>query len=98
MRRRILQVDRASEALLQTLEAAVEATPWIGQFGASATFGVGAPTDPYVRMCRAECMLALLILHVEDETVEFIDEERLEVLRDAPSDAQREAMRAAAGG
>ena len=46
--------------------------------------GVGNADDPYVRACRAECMLAALLLHVEGAPVNFVDEDRLEVLRNAP--------------
>ena len=93
--RRILQADAAGSVLVDHLEALVASTPWISKFGATASFGVGPPSDPYVRMCRAECMLALIILHVEGGAVDFIEEERLEVLRDETSPEAVKAMRAA---
>ena len=77
------------------LNHAVESTPWVKQFGAAPSFGVGADTDPYARVRRAECMLALLILHVEGGEVLFIDEDRLEVLRDSVQPEQVAALRAA---
>jgi len=61
-----------------------------------ADFGVGKDSDPYVRACRAECMLAALILHVERGDVNFVDDDRIEVLRDAPDAQAVEAVRAAA--
>ena len=65
------------------------------EFGAASTFGVGAAADPFTRLCRAECMLALLILHGEGGDVDFIDEDRLEVLRDAPASEAFDALKAA---
>ena len=59
------------------------------------SFGVGAASDPYVRLCRAECMLALIMLHVEETDVRFVDEERLEVLRDAAPAAMVEELKSA---
>lgn len=87
------QASEASGALVQLLEGAVAATPWVGKFGATASFGVGALSDPYVRACRAECMLAALVLHVDGDAVDFIDEERIEVLRDAPPSETIVALR-----
>ena len=40
--------------------------------GAASTFGVGAAADPLARLCRAECMLAALIL-ARGGAVDFID-------------------------
>ena len=82
--RRVVQVDAASDELLALLQALVDETPWIRQFGAALSFGIGPPADPYCRLCRAECMLALLILHVEKGKVSFVEEDRLEVLADVP--------------
>ena len=93
----VLQCGAASDALVALLAAAVAATPWVSQFGASAQFGVGEASDPYVRACRAECMLAALVLHVDGGDVNFIDEDRIEVLRDAPPRDVVEAVREAAG-
>ena len=62
----------------------------IVRFGAGQTFGQGDPRNPYVRMCRAECMLAAYMLHVErgqHGEVDFLEEERLGALRDAPAPA-----------
>ena len=91
----VLQCGAASDALVALLSAVVDANSWITQFGATAQFGVGEPSDPYVRACRAECMLAALILHHDGGEVNFIDEDRLEVLAAAPAEAV-EAVRAAA--
>ena len=91
-----MQCGAASDALVALLSAVVDANSWITQFGATAQFGVGEPSDPYVRACRAECMLAALVLHVEGAAVDFVDDDRLEVLRDAPTAAAVEAVRAAA--
>ena len=85
MEQRILQVGRALVPLHDALEQVVEDTPWIDQFGMGADLGMGDVASPYVRACRAECMLALLMLHSERVEVNFIDSDRLEVLRDAPS-------------
>ena len=95
LRRWVAQCGVVSGALVACLAAAVEATPWVTKFGASASFGVGGETDPYVRACRAECMLALLILHVDGGEVSFIEEDRVEVLRDAPPPDAIEAVRVA---
>ena len=46
--------------------------------------GIGDVSDPYVRASRAECMLAALVL-AEGGVVDFLDEERIEVLQSAPS-------------
>ena len=86
---RVRQCHAARVPLLALLEAAVDATPWVRQFGATASIGVGDEKDPYVRSCRAECMLGALILHVDGGEVDFLDEERIEVLRDG---ATREAV------
>jgi hypothetical protein len=94
--RRIVQVGAAQSQLIDQLEALVASTPWISKFGATASFGVGPSADPYVRMCRAECMLALIILHVEGGKVDFIEEERLEVLRDGTAPEGVKNIRAAA--
>ena len=84
--RRVVQCHAVRKQLMALLEAAVDATPWVRQFGATASIGVGDDKDPYVRACRAECMLAALILHVDGDEVDFLDEERLEVVRDGPPD------------
>ena len=97
LRQRVARVAASQAALLALLEAAVAATPWVAKFGASKDFGIGPEADPYVRACRAECMLAALVLHVEGAAVDFVDDDRLEVLRDAPSEAVA-ALRKAAGG
>jgi hypothetical protein len=90
------QCSAASEAIVALLAAAVDATPWVRQFGATASFGVGEASDPYVRACRAECMLAALVLHVDGGEVSFLEEDRIEVVRDAPPSEAIEAVRAAA--
>lgn len=92
----VLQAGGASDAIVTLLEAAVTATPWIGQFKMTPSFGVGELSDPYVRACRAECMLAAIVLFVDGGDVDFIDEERLEVLRDAAPAENVEAVRLAA--
>lgn len=96
LRWQVLRVGAAAVPLVALLEGAVQRTPWVVKYGASNTFGVGDAQDPYVRACRAECMLAALILHADAAEVNFIDEERLEVLRDAPTDEDIAAVRAAA--
>ena len=91
--RRLLGVSALRPELGRLLEAVVGAHGWIRQFGAEASFGVGAATDPYVRMCRAECMLAAYMLHVERapaEDVDFVDEDRRDALRDAPARARED--------
>jgi len=65
-------------------------------FKAAPCFVSGAASDPLARLCRAECMLALIILHVEGGRVDFVDEDRLEVLRDSPTPQDVEMLRAAA--
>ena len=98
LRRWVTQCGTASNELTALLEATVEATPWIAKFKMTPQYGVGDPKDPYVRSCRAECMLAALILHVDGGEVSFIDEDRLEVLKDAPPSASIDAVRAALAG
>eukprot|EP00322_Chrysochromulina_rotalis_P024901 CAMPEP_0115863956 /NCGR_PEP_ID=MMETSP0287-20121206/18952_1 /TAXON_ID=412157 /ORGANISM="Chrysochromulina rotalis, Strain UIO044" /LENGTH=172 /DNA_ID=CAMNT_0003318411 /DNA_START=1 /DNA_END=519 /DNA_ORIENTATION=- len=93
--KRVLRVGAARSALSSLLEQLVDSAGWIQMFKAAPSFGVGPSTDPYARLCRAECMLALVILHVEGGTVEFIDEDRLEVLRDNPSADALEELKSA---
>ena len=81
---RILAIGAAAEPLWALVQAAVDAAPWVAKYGALSQFGVGDLGDPYVRMSRAECMLAAHILHIENESVSFLEEERLEVLSVAP--------------
>ena len=83
---------------MQLLEEVVQSTPWVTQFGAEADFGIGELTNPYVRLCRAECMLAALVLHVEGGAVDFIEAERVEVLQAAPADARARCVAAARDG
>mmetsp|Transcript_21223 Transcript_21223/g.41404 ORF Transcript_21223/g.41404 Transcript_21223/m.41404 type:complete len:204 (+) Transcript_21223:452-1063(+) len=83
---RMFAIAAAVGELSDLLEQVVESTPWIVKYGALADFGIGQLSDPYVRMCRAECLLAILMLHVEarpDGEVDFIDEDRLGPLRNA---------------
>lgn len=87
----------ALEELLALLTGIVSRTSWVTQFSMTADFGVGDPKDPYVRACRAECMLATLLLFVEDVEVRFIDEDRLQVLQDAPTSEEVRAVRLALG-
>lgn len=77
------------------LEQVVADTPWIDKYGMGADLGMGDAANPYVRACRAECMLAVLMLHLERVEVDFIDSDRLDVLRDAPSSVSLEAVRTA---
>jgi len=93
---RLLRIEKAKEALTTLLESIVTLTPWINKFKAAPSFGIGAASDPLARLCRAECMLALIILHVEGGRVDFVDEDRLEVLRDSPTPQDVEMLRAAA--
>ena len=93
---RVLQVDRASDEITALLEATVAATPWIAQFKMTSSYGVGELSDPYVRACRAECMLAVVVIHVDGGEVDFIDEDRIEVLRDAAPAENVESLRKAA--
>ena len=88
--------EKAVGVATQQKEAAVAATPWVSQFKMSPSYGVGEVSDPYVRACRAECMLAVIVLHVDGHEVDFIDEERIEVLRDAAPAETMEAVRKAA--
>ena len=74
-------VAAARDPLMGLLQAAVGAAPWVAKYGTESDFGLGDAADPYVRSCRAECLLALLILHAEGGPVDFIDADRLEVLR-----------------
>ena len=94
--RYVLQAGGAMDEIVALLEAAVAATPWVSQFKMSPSYGVGEVSDPYVRACRAECMLAVIVLHVDGHEVDFIDEERIEVLRDAAPAETMEAVRKAA--
>ena len=91
---RVERIGAARAPLEALLGAIVDGTPWVTKFGMSGDFGVGDVRDPYVRACRAECMLALLLLHVEALPVDFIDEDRLELL-DCEASAAVEAVREA---
>ena len=97
MEQRILKVGRALVPLHGVLQQVVADTPWIDKYGMGDQYGMGDVANPYVRACRAECMLALLILHVEGGQVSFLEEERLEVLSDVPPSAETalEAVRTA---
>jgi hypothetical protein len=97
LRTRIAGVAAASPALVALLHAAVDATPWVTKFGAAKDFGVGEMSDPYVRLCRAECMLAVFMWVCESREVSFIEEDRMEVLRAAPADAVQAVRKAASG-
>lgn len=92
---RIMQVGGALVPLQGVLEQAVADNSWIEQFGMGADFGMGDPADPYVRACRAECMLAVLMLHLEQVDVNFIDSDRLEVLRGVGASSSLQAVRTA---
>lgn len=95
--RRVLAVGAALEPLHALLEQVAADTPSIEKYKMEGDYGLGDVADPYVRACRAECMLAVLMLHLERAEVEFIDADRLEVLRDAPSGASVQAVRAKLG-
>jgi len=97
LRSRIVGVGAAAEPLLALLQVAVDATPWVAKFGATKDFGVGELSDPYVRVCRAECMLAALVYFCEGKEVTFIEEDRMEVLQAAPAVAVEAVRKAAAG-
>jgi hypothetical protein len=97
LRTRIAGVAAASDALVALLHAAVEATPWVTKFGAAKDFGVGELSDPYVRLCRAECMLAALVWICEGGGVSFIEGDRMEVLQAAPADAVEAVKKAVSG-
>ena len=60
-----------------------------------AELGEDDSADPYVRACRAECMLAVLMLHLEQVDVNFIDSDRLEVLRGVGASSSLQAVRTA---
>ena len=78
--------------LQQALEAAVDANPWIAKFKATGDYGLlaeeGAKAvknkmNPLVALCRAECLLALWMLHMAPNaplSVPFIDDEKKDVL------------------
>ena len=83
---------RGARPLEALLAAIVDGDPSIRKYGMEKDYGVGDVADPYVRACRAECMLALLLLHVEALPVDFIDEDRLELL-DCEASAEVEAVR-----
>lgn len=85
----------ALEALHALLDGSVRRTPWVAQYGSDEDFGIGDPRNPYVRACRAECMLAVLLLFVEGNEVTFIDDERLKVLQDAPTPSEILAVKQA---
>ena len=89
---RVERVGAARGPLEALLAAIVDGDPSIRKYGMEKDYGVGDVADPYVRACRAECMLALLLLHVEALPVDFIDEDRLELL-DCEASAEVEAVR-----
>ena len=89
---RVERVGAARGPLEALLAAIVDGDPSIRKYGMEKDYGVGDVADPYVRACRAECMLALLLLHVEALPVDFIDEDRLELL-DCEASAAVEAVR-----
>ena len=91
---RVERVGAARGPLEALLAAIVDGDPSIRKYGMEKDYGVGDVADPYVRACRAECMLALLLLHVEALPVDFIDEDRLELL-DCEASAAVEAVREA---
>ena len=84
---RMLAVSGSFEPLMSLIHSCVDATPWVTKYGSEADFGVGDVADPYVRMKRAECMLGAFIMHVEDGDIDFLEEDRLEVLSRAPDEA-----------
>ena len=92
LKKRIVQVGSALEELQLLLEGTVRRTEWVTQYQLSKDFGIGDPQDPYVCACRAECMLAALLLFVEGTKVKFIDAEGLEVLQGAPTPNEIQAV------
>ena len=83
LRRRVLGTAARQAALGAALAAAVDAHPWIRKYKSTADFGLG--DDDYAKLCRAENLLALYMLHVEGAgaEVDFLPEDRLEVLAGA---------------
>ena len=91
----VQKIDVARDELFHVLKEATDQTPWIHKFGCSNDFGVGSEEDVYNHACRAECLLAILIIHFTDGTVDFLDDERLQVLNLAPSPSSRAAVKVA---
>jgi hypothetical protein len=68
------------ESYLETLRQLATSEPWF-----EGELGVGSDENPYVMLCRAECMLALYLLRDAGadarREVSFIDADRLDVLK-----------------
>ena len=91
-------VAASAAALGGALEAAAAAAPWITKYKMQGDYGLPAPpADPLAALNRAECLLALWMLHVAPGAplpVPFVDDEKAEVL--AHPDAAAAAAAAAA--
>jgi hypothetical protein len=83
--KRVYGVEVLRERLAHLLRHAVRTSPIVNsRFGPTdADFGLpmNATGDPMLVVNRAECLLALYMLTVEGAGVEFLDSDRLEVLR-----------------
>jgi len=70
------------ESYFEALQQLATSEPWF-----EGELGVGSDSNPYVMLCRAECMLALYLLKDAGadsrREVSFIDADRLDVLKQA---------------
>ena len=95
----------ASAAVLEgALEAAAAATPWIAKFKATGDYGLPLDTtpadNPLVALNRAECLLALWMIHLAPGAplpVPFVDVEKAGVLSHPDAAAATAAAAAASG-
>mmetsp|Transcript_41044 Transcript_41044/g.52904 ORF Transcript_41044/g.52904 Transcript_41044/m.52904 type:complete len:225 (+) Transcript_41044:128-802(+) len=84
VRGRSEQVYLNRDKLRVILEKKIESKPLIRKWGGEAEFGLGSTLheNPLTQLCHAECLLALHMLAFDKAPVEFIDAERLEVLKE----------------
>ncbi|CAM9313572.1 unnamed protein product [Choristocarpus tenellus] len=82
---RVYGVSDNLQELRFLLATVVARNPFIAKYGMESEYGVGADleSNPLTQMNHAECLLALYILYKEGMkgTVNFIDTEKLDVLR-----------------